>query len=402
MHAGDHADFGGERTDFVHGAAVDTLAGEQPFLDNLLLQLVEDLVHVLHELGMLFAVLLLDHADPVVDAGFAHVLVVGVHAVFHGLELVGNQLLEELFVEGGVLIAELRLADLADHLVDEVENRLQVLMRLDNAFVHDIVGNLVRLGLDHDDLLVGGGDGGGHAVALALFLGRVEEVLLTVPAEDDPGDGAVEGNIGNAHRGGGADHGGDLRGAVAVHGQNLAGDHNVVAQVGGEEGTHRAVDQTGGKNRLQAGLALTAHEAAGDAADGVELLVEVHGEREVVDAVLGTGGGGAGDKHGGLAVGDEDGRVAELGQLADFHGQGTAFIGHFELAVIRELFLGDDHAINSLSICTVMRMVWIQEYKIWRDLFTCPSIKPSYPSECCGNEAGSNHLRMFSFAMMAR
>ena len=30
-----------ERTDLVHGAAVHTLAGEQPLLDDLLLQLVE-------------------------------------------------------------------------------------------------------------------------------------------------------------------------------------------------------------------------------------------------------------------------------------------------------------------------------------------------------------------------
>ena len=59
MDNGQHADFGAERTDLVHGAAVYTLAGEQPLLDDLLLQLVEDLVHVLHDLGMVGLILFL-------------------------------------------------------------------------------------------------------------------------------------------------------------------------------------------------------------------------------------------------------------------------------------------------------------------------------------------------------
>ena len=166
-----------------------------------------------------------------------------------------------------MLVLELGLAYLGDHLVDEVENGLEVLMCLNDALVHDVLGNLIGLGLDHDDLLVGGGDGGGHAVVLTLGLGGVEEVLLAVPAEDDAGDGAVEGHVGDGDCGGCADHCGDLGGAVAVNRQDFAGDNDVVAQIGREEGTHGAVDQAGGQNCGQAGLTLAAHEAAGDAAD---------------------------------------------------------------------------------------------------------------------------------------
>ena len=225
-----------------------------------------------------------------------------------------------------------------------------MLVRLHDALVHDLLGNFLRLGLDHDDLLVGRGDGGDHAVALALFLGGVKEVLLTVPAEDDAGDGAVERHVGDRNGGGGADHGGDLGAAVAVNAQHFAGDDDVVAQVGREEGTHRTVDQTGGENGVEAGLALTAHEAAGDAADGVELLVEVDGKREVVDAVLRAGGGGAGDEHGGLAVADQNGGVAQLGHLADFHRKRAALKGHFILFVVGELLVGDDHGSYSFSL----------------------------------------------------
>ena len=344
VHARNHADLGIERADLVHLAAVNAVTGEQPLLDDLFLHLVEDLVHVLHHVRVLLFIFCLHGGDPFIHARLAHVLVVGVHAVLHGLHLVGAQELEQVLVKGRVLILELRLADLADHLVDEVEHGLQVLMRLHDALVHDIVRHLVGLGLDHDDLLVRGRDGGGHAVGLALLLRGVEEVLLPVPAEDDAGDGAVERHVGDAHRGARADHGGDLRAAVAVDGQDLAGDDDVVAQVAREERAHRAVDQAAGKHGGQAGLALAAHEAAGDAADGVELFVEVNGQREVIHTVFRAGGGRAGDEHGRLAVADEDGGVAQLCEFAGLHHEGTAFILDLVALVVGELLVrGDDH-----------------------------------------------------------
>ena len=343
VHARDQADLSAERADLVHLAAVHTVTGEQPLLDDLLLHLVQDLVHVLHHIGVLFLVFFLNGGDPFVHARLADVLVVGVHAVLHAFHLVGAEQLEQFLVKGGVLILELRLADLGNHLVDEVQHRLQVLVRLHDALVHHVVGHLVGFGLDHDDLLVRGGDGGGHAVGLALLLRGVEEVFLAVPSEDDAGDGAVERHVGDGHGGGGTDHGGDLRRAVAVNGQHFAGDDHVVAQVAGEQRAHRAVDQAAGQHGGQAGLALAAHEAAGDAADGVELLVEVHGEREVVDAVLRAGGGGAGDEHGGLAVGHEDRGVAQLCQLADLHHQRAAFVVDLIPLVVGEFLVRDNH-----------------------------------------------------------
>ena len=95
----------------------------------------------------------------------------------------------------------------------------------------NIKANAGGIPLINDDLLVGGGDGGGHAVGFLLRMGGVEEILLAVPAQDDAGNGAVEGNIGDGNCCGGTDHGGDFRGAVTVNGQNLAGDDNIVAEV---------------------------------------------------------------------------------------------------------------------------------------------------------------------------
>ena len=349
VNSGDNADLAAEGADLVHCAAVNALAGQQPFLDDLLLQLVQDLVHVLHHVGVLLGVLLLHCGDPLVNARLAYVLVVGIHAVFHARKLVLDQLIEQLIVECSMLVLKLRLADLRDHLVDEVKNRLEVLMSLNDALVHYVLGDLVCLGLDHDDLLMGCRDGGGHAVGLALFLGGIEQVFLAVPAEDYACDGAVEGNVGDADCCRCADHCGDLGAAIAVNGQDLACDNDVVAQVGREQGTHGAVDQAGCQDCRQAGLTLAAHEAAGDAADCVQLFVEIDRQREVINAVLGTCRCGAGNENGGLAVSHEDRCIAQLRHLADFHLQRTAFVLDLKLSVIGKLFVRDYHLFCSFS-----------------------------------------------------
>ena len=62
------------------------------------------------------------------------------------------------------------------------------------------------------------------------------------------------------------------------------------------------VDDAAGQHGGQGGLALAAHKGAGDAAHGVQLLLKVHAQGEEVHAVPGTGGGGDGHQHGGLAV----------------------------------------------------------------------------------------------------
>ena len=232
---------------------------------------------------------------------------------------------------------------------------------------------------------MGGGDGGYHTVAIvALLLGGVEEVLLTVPAEDDAGDGAVEGNIGDGDCSGGTDHSGDLGRAVTVNAQDFAGDDNVIAQVGREKRTHGAVDQAGSQNCGQAGLTLAAHEAAGDAADGVELLIKVHGEGEVVDAVLRAGGGGAGDENGGLAVLYEDRGVAELCELADLHGQGAAFVHDLVLLVVRKFLMGDYHLLSPYISCT-FRHLALEEMPRTAALLQILSYRKAHSLHCWCN-----------------
>ena len=97
------------------------------------------------------------------------------------------------------------------------------------------------------------------------------------------------------------------------------------------------------------GLALAAVEGAGDAADGVKLLLKVDGEGEEVDAVARTGRGRGANEHAGIAVADHDGGIGELGKLADLEREGAAGELHLVLVVVGELSVGDDGRHLSIS-----------------------------------------------------
>ena len=280
--------------------------------------------------------------DQLVPAGLADVLVVGVHG---GLRLVHrgvHDLLEQLLVEVGVGIVELGLADLGNHLVDQRDLLLVLLVRHADGLEHDVVGHLVGAGLDHDDLLTRGDDGYVEVADLALVAGGVEDELAVDQTDLQRGDGAVPGDVGDGERGGRTDQRGDLGGAVVVNGHDRAHDGHVVAEVVGEERADGAVDDAGGQDALLAGTALAAVEAAGDAADGIQLLLKVDAQGEEVDAVAGTGGGGDAAQHARVAVADHDGGVGELGELADLERQRAAGQIQLILVVVGKLPLGDD------------------------------------------------------------
>ena len=91
-----------------------------------------------------------------------------------------------------------------------------------------------------------------------------------------------------------------------------------------EEGAHGTVDDTAVQDAPLGGLALTTVEGAGDAAHGIHSLLELDGQREVVDAGLGDGVAGAGNQNDGVAVTADTLGVGQLGNLTGFHGESTA------------------------------------------------------------------------------
>ena len=240
-----------------------------------------------------------------------------------------------------MVVGHLLPADLGDNAVDEVHLGGDGLVGLHDGLVHDVVGDLVGPGLDHDHLLLGGGHGEVQLGGVLLGLVGVQDDFAVHIAHLQAADGAAPGDVGHGQAGGHAHHGGSLGRAVPVHAHDGAGDHHVVAEVPGEEGADGPVNHPAGQDGGEGGLPLSPEEGAGDAAHGVELLLKVHGQGEEVDAVPGTGGGGDGHQDGGVPVADHGRGVGQLGHLAELQGEGAAGdLGPVDVVV--KLLMGDN------------------------------------------------------------
>ena len=337
-----NADLGVQRTNLVRGTAVDALALEQPLLDDLLLHLVEADVDLhIPVVGVLLAELLLEVDDGLGQAGFTDILVVGVERVGDLVQTVLAQIVEHFVVDGGLLKRELRLADGVDDGVDELNDVHVGLVGQLDALHEDVFLDLVGLGLDHDDLLVGRGDGHEALAGVALVLRRVHDIFAVEIADIGGRGRAVPGNVGVGDDEGRADGGDDLDRIVIVLRENGVSQDDVVAQLFVEQRAHRTVNEAGDQHAAVRGLALAAVEGAGDAADGVHALFDLDGQREVVDAGLRQGRGDGGHEHDGIAVAADGLCVAELCDLAGLDREGTAADLGLKNVVIRILLMGD-------------------------------------------------------------
>ena len=197
--------------------------------------------------------------------------------------------------------------------------------------VDELPGVLGGAGLDHHDGDVAGlqdAAGHHHLEGGALLLGVAGEGH-PVPVDEGQagtGHGPGEGQAGDlgGHRGG--VDGQDVVVVVGVDGQDGLNDLDLVAQALDEGGAQRTVDEAAGQDGGGAGAALAAEEGAGDAAGRVLALLDVHGQGEEVELVLGVLAHGGGGQDGGLAV--EVGHGASSGLL----GQAARLEAHHALA----------------------------------------------------------------------
>ena len=322
MHAGQDADLCGQRTDLVDATAIHTLALiQQPAADDVLLHLVADEVEVgVGQVGVLLGDLVHDGQQ----GGVTHILVVGVHG---GLEVVQILLLdgmEHIHIEAHDLKIDLRLAALGHDAVDEPDDLLDLHMSGLDGVQHGVLIHLVGTGLDHDDLVHGGGNGQGQVALSALLLRGVQDDLAVHQTHLHAADGAVPGDLRHGSDQRSADHAGDLGAAIGVKAHDRHGDADVVAHLLGEQGTHGAVHDAAGQDGALAGAALTTHETAGDAACGVELFLVLHVQGEEIDAFAGLGAHDHVAHHAGLTVADEGACVGQAAHLAHFHLEGAA------------------------------------------------------------------------------
>ncbi len=87
----------------------------------------------------------------------------------------------------------------------------------------------------------------------------------------------------------------------------------VVAVAVGEVGTQRTVNEAARQDGLLRSASFTAEERAGDLADGVHTLFDVHGQGEEVGARAQPRRCGCGDEDFGVSNAHRNGAVGELG-----------------------------------------------------------------------------------------
>jgi hypothetical protein len=115
---------------------------------------------------------------------------------------------------------------------------------------NDVLGHLVRPGLDHGDGFLGSGD---HEVEVALCdlgVGRVEDELAVERTSDAHGpDRAVKGQVGECERRRSPEHANGVIRGVLVGDQNGAYDLYLVVIVLGEEWPERPIREPRGQDR---------------------------------------------------------------------------------------------------------------------------------------------------------
>jgi hypothetical protein len=158
--------------------------------------------------------------------------------------------------------------------------------------------------------------------ALELLVGREADPLAVDQADAHAADRAGERQAGQLGRGGGRVDRDHVVEVLRVQRHHGAHDLDLVAQALGEGRAQRAVDQTAGQDRVLGRTALAPEERAGNAPGGVHTLLDVHGQREEVQLVLGVLGVGGGRENHRLVVQVGHGRAGGLSR------QPTGLEGH--------------------------------------------------------------------------
>ena len=339
VHAGQDAHFGSQRADLVDAAAVHALAlVQQPAAHHELLHLIADQIKICSgQVGVFLGDLVHDGQQ----SGIAHILVVGVHSGLEVVQILVLDGMEHVHIQTHHLKIDLRLTALSHDLVDELDGLLDLHVSGLDGVQHGVLVHLVGTGLDHHDLIHGGGNGQGKVAHLALLLRGVQHDLAVHQTHLHAADGAVPRDVGHGSDQRSTDHTGDLRAAVGVQTHDGHGDAHVVAHFLGEQRAHGAVHHAAGQDGALTGAALTAHKAAGDAACGVELFLILHVQGEEIHALAGLGAHDHIAHHAGLTVADQRTGVGQTAHFAHFYLERAACQhGLVDLVVLKGLSAG--------------------------------------------------------------
>ena len=166
---------------------------------------------------------------------------------------------------------------------DQVDHRLDLLVRKGHRTQHFGLRKLVSFGFDHHHRVLGACDNQIKALigvvpkVLHVVDGRVQNVVAILETNAGPGDRAHEGRAGKRQCRRGGDHRYHVGVIDQIVGKNRADHKNFVLEPRHEQGADRTVDQARGQRFLLGRPRFTLEEAAGDFACGVIFLVIMDG-----------------------------------------------------------------------------------------------------------------------------
>ncbi len=170
--------------------------------------------------------------------------------------------LPELSMLGGRLGERPRLLRrVLGQLDDGLDHRLHVLVAEGHGAEHGVLGQLLRLALDHEHALGRAGDDEVELGAFHLGRGRVEHILAVHVADAGRGHGAEERDAGQRQRRRAADHGDHVGVVLQVMAEHGGDDLHLVAEPFREQRADRAVDEPAGQHLLLGGASLPLEEA---------------------------------------------------------------------------------------------------------------------------------------------
>ena len=189
---------------------------------------------------------------------------------------------------------------------------------------HHVLGQLLRLGLHHQDRVRGARDDQVQLAVRHLRRGRVQHIGAVDIADPGGADRPHEGRPGQGQRRGGTDHRDDVGIVLQIVAQHGADDLGVVVIAAGEQRPDRPVDQPRGQGFLLGRPPFALEEAAGDLAGREGLLLVIHRHGEEVDARPGGLLRHGGAENHRLAIADDDRTVGLAGNAPCLHGQGPS------------------------------------------------------------------------------
>ena len=223
-----------------------------------------------------------------------------------------------LFKRGVVCRLQLArlLCRLFSQLDDGINHRLEVPVAEHHGTEHDVFAQLFRFRFDHQHRVLGTGDDQIELALRHLVEQRVEHVFVVHEADASCADRTHERRTRQRQRGRGRDHCQNVGIILEIVRQRRYDHLGFVAPTGGEQRSHRAIDQPRDQSLFLGRTALALEIAAGNAARGVELLLVVDRERQEVDAFSRLFGGDHGRQHLRFAVSGDDCAVGLARDLA--------------------------------------------------------------------------------------